>query len=162
MSAAPDADRTLALRQALGAFATGVTVVTVTDRDGARLGVTANSFASLSLQPPLILWNLQRESECRPVFDHAERFAVNVLSAAQQRTSARYAQKDDHVLDPAIYRLGDAGCPLLHDAHAWFECAREARHDGGDHVILIGRVLGYGRQDAEPLIFHGGQYRELR
>ena len=152
----------VALRNALGTFATGVTVVTVTDGDRARLGVTANSFASLSLEPPLILWNLQRQSECCSVFERAEHFAVNVLTAAQQDLSTRYAKKDDHVLDPAVYRLGKAGCPLLLDAHAWFECALEATHDGGDHVILVGRVLDYGREDSEPLIFHGGRYRALR
>ncbi len=150
-----------ALRQAMGAFATGVTVVTVVNEDGEELGLTANSFASLSLEPALISWNLQRNSECYAVFERARHFAVNVLSAAQQDLSARYARKDDHVLEAGIYDLGAAGCPILKRAHAWFECACEARHDGGDHVILVGRVLSYARQDSEPLVFYSGQYRSL-
>ncbi len=150
------------LRNALGRFATGVCVITAVSDDGMPLGLTANSFASVSLSPPLVLWSLQNNSEVFATFAGPRHFAINVLAAEQMELSNRYARKGDHVLEPAHFRYGRHGTPVLRDALVTFECDLHATHDGGDHVIIVGRVRELlTRPTGEPLVFYSGAYREL-
>lgn len=146
------------LRKALGRFATGVTVITTRASDGKLEGLTANSFAALSLDPPLVLWSLNRRSPSLPGFQQSGFFAVNVLSALQIDLSHRFATPSKDKYDGVSFELGLGGCPLLTDPLATFECETEAKVDGGDHVIFIGRVNRITWRDGEPLIFSGGQY----
>lgn len=151
----------LALRAALGRFATGVAIITCRDAHGAPVGLTANSFSALSLDPALVLWSLRRASASLPAFDAAPHFAVNVLAETQVELSRRFASKlpdkfaDGHWLDG----LGRA--PVLAGCAAVFECALEARHLVGDHVLYIGRVLRLADLAVAPLLFQGGHYRMM-
>lgn len=150
------------LRDALGQFATGVCLVTVNTVDGRALALTINSFASVSLEPALVLWSLQCSSDTYAEFAQAPQYAINVLSKDQEAHSNRYAMKDGHALDPAHYSLGENGAPVIGDALAVFECSRDAVHPGGDHVIIVGEVTRFWRADAGlPLLFYGGTYRRL-
>ena len=125
--------------------------------------MTVNSFASLSLDPPLLLWNLQNDSECFPAFEAADRFTVNVLADDQMDLSNQYAKKGAHTLDENHYRMGRNGCPVLRGALVSLECDLWRRYEGGDHVILVGLVKEMeNRPTGNPLLFYGGGYRELR
>ena len=151
------------LRNALGRFATGVCVISAVDKQGTAVGMTANSFSSVSLDPPLVLWSLQNTSEIFDTFATARRFAINVLAAEQVELSNQYARKGDHQLSPGHYCLGRNGSPLIRNALVSFECQLETTHQGGDHLIIIGRVMGMSsRPTGKPLLFHAGAYRELR
>lgn len=148
-------------RDALGRFATGVCVITTTDSQKA-VGMTVNSFASVSLDPPLVLWSLQNNSEMYDVFASPRHFAINILSKEQQGHSNAYAKKGDHLLQPDHYRIGKYGSPIIRDALTTLECELETSHDGGDHLIVIGRVRDmHTRPTGEPLLFFSGGYREL-
>ncbi len=155
-------DDTLALRAALGAFATGVTVVTALAPNGRHIGLTVSSFNVVSLEPPLIVWSLALRSHSLLAFREADRYVVNVLALDQAELSQRFAmpQEDKFANLDLAYGLG--GVPLLPGCCAWFECRNEAQYSGGDHLILIGQIERYVRTDKEPLIFHGGRYRTLR
>jgi flavin reductase (DIM6/NTAB) family NADH-FMN oxidoreductase RutF/DNA-binding MarR family transcriptional regulator len=151
------ADDQRGFRRALGQFATGVTVMTA--RSGARLaGVTANSFTSVSLDPPLVSWSLELKAQSLSVFREASHFAVNVLSADQVAMSTRFARSSLDKFSTEEWTPGRSGAPLLTGVAAQFECAREAEHQGGDHVILIGRVERFARFDREVLLFAHGRY----
>jgi flavin reductase (DIM6/NTAB) family NADH-FMN oxidoreductase RutF len=156
-----DAFDTLALRQALGEFATGVTVVTARSPDGRPVGITVNSFAAVSLEPPLVLWSLGRQSPLHEVFESCTHWAVNVLAAGQQALSERFSQPGTDRFADLEWKPGAGDTPLLAGCSAWFECRSEVRHPGGDHLILVGRVERFRRDARPPLIFHGGRYREL-
>ncbi|MFN2327955.1 MAG: flavin reductase family protein [Chromatocurvus sp.] len=150
------------LRNTLGQFATGVCLVTINGTDGRALALTINSFASVSLDPPLVLWSLQRDADTYTQFVNASEYAISVLTSAQQNHSNRYAMKDGHELDASHYTLGDNGAPVITGALAGFECSLDAVHPGGDHVILVGRVTRFWRgAPGEPLVFFGGGYRQL-
>lgn len=150
-------------RDALGSFATGVTVMTAVARDGRPLGVTISSFNSVSLEPPLIVWSLSTRSPRLAAFRSARHYAVNVLAAGQQAISDRFAAAEGgDPFDAVATYPGFAGVPLLAGCSAWFECANDRQHPGGDHLLFLGRVLRFARGEAsEPLIFHGGGYRRL-
>ncbi len=148
-----------ALRDALGCFATGITVVT-TLTDGRPLGMTANSFASVSMDPPLVLWSPARKSARFPAFEAATHFAIHVLAADQQSLSNRFAQ-DGLNFEGFDWSPGIGGVPLFEGCTARFECAHSAGHDGGDHLIMVGEVLRFSGTDAAPLLYHRGQYRVL-
>lgn len=151
------------LRNALGQFPTGVTVITAHVPGQAPMGMTANSFASVSLDPALVLWSIQKDSDCFKTFEQATHYGVNVLSADQQALSNQYAKKGAHDLDPAHYRIGKTSCPVLKNALVSFECKITERLEGGDHIILLGEVLELNKGvDNKPLVFHAGQYRELK
>lgn len=151
------------LRNALGRFATGVCLITAVTDEGEPLALTANSFSSVSLDPPLVLWNLQNNSEVFAVYSGAKHYAINVLAGNQQELSSRYARKGDHVLDPEHFTLGEnGGAPIITDALVSFECTLDATHPGGDHLIIVGRVDAMNvRPEGEPLVFYSGAYRAL-
>lgn len=152
---------TLGLRQALGNFATGVTVVTARAGDGQLVGLTVNSFASVSLDPPLVLWSLELDSPSVKVFEACSHYAINVLAADQAGISQRFSLSQADKFVGVDWTLGLGNTALLANCCAWFECRNEMRHIGGDHLILIGRVERFVRAEANPLIFHGGRYRQL-
>jgi flavin reductase (DIM6/NTAB) family NADH-FMN oxidoreductase RutF len=149
------------LRRALGQYATGVTVVTCLGPDGQRTGMTANSFTSVSMDPPLVLWCPAKKASSTPSFTAATHFAVNVLGAAQHHLSRQFASPAEAAEDkfegvPA--RPGLAGAPLLEGAVASFECRTVAVHDAGDHLILLGEVESFDSPGGPPLVFHSGLY----
>ncbi len=153
-----DASDRRRLRDAFGCFGTGVTIVSAAGPGGAPVGITANSFTSVSLDPPLLLFCLARGSRRLAAFEAAERFGVSVLHAGQEALSVAYAVSQP---GPATWRL-EQGVPVLDDAMASFVCAREAVHDGGDHLIFVGRVLSLAFDPAQdPLIFFQGRYRSV-
>jgi flavin reductase (DIM6/NTAB) family NADH-FMN oxidoreductase RutF len=149
------------LRRVLGSFATGVTIVTTRGEDGAPAGLTANSFSSVSLDPPLVLWSLARSSRLLPVFRAARHWAVHVLGEHQRALSDRFCARDGDRFAGLETDEGLAGVPLLPDCAAVLQCATATCHDGGDHLILIGEVLASERRDVPPLVFHGGRYVRL-
>ena len=147
------------LRRALAQFATGVAVITTRGEDGRRIGVTANSFTSLSLDPPLVLWCLQNDAPSRGAFDACTHFGVNVLAAHQHNLSRQFATPADDKFAGVETRDGSGGIPLLDGALAHFVCRNVRQLDAGDHVILIGEVERYETSPGEPLVFHAGSYR---
>jgi flavin reductase (DIM6/NTAB) family NADH-FMN oxidoreductase RutF len=148
------------LRDAFGCFSTGVTVVSAYGPGGAAVGLTANSFTSVSLDPPLVLFCLDRRSRRAPAFEAAPAFAVNVLHAGQEGVSKHFARGGTD--DEGASFIEWSGTPVLADAMAVFACRRHAVHDGGDHLVLIGRVervRSDPRQD--PLLYFQGRYRSV-
>lgn len=151
------------LRNALGCFPTGVCLITTTTGEQKALALTANSFASVSLDPPLVLWSLQNNSDVYDVFAAPRYFAINILASDQDALSNQYARKGEHDIDPAHYRLGKYGAPIIRGALVSFECELDATHEGGDHLIIVGRVRDMQtRPTGDPLLFHCGGYRQLR
>ncbi|MDZ4255307.1 MAG: flavin reductase family protein [Sulfuritalea sp.] len=148
-------------RDALGDFATGVTVITARGADGQPVGVTINSFTSVSLEPPLVLWNLGLHSPSLATFESCSHYAVNVLGADQADFSQRFAQSQADKFAGIDFKVGAGDAPLLPGCCAWFECRNELRYPGGDHLIFVGHVEGFRREQKPPLIFHGGRYRSL-
>lgn len=155
-------DAVRALRNTLGCFTTGVCIVTAREPDGAVIGLTINSFASVSLDPPLILWSLDRGSDRYEVFAKAERFGINVLQAEQQALSQTLSRKGAGRIEDDVLRDDRNGTPLIAGALAAMSCEIERRHDGGDHIILVARVLAHHHADrGEPLLYYRGRYRGL-
>jgi flavin reductase (DIM6/NTAB) family NADH-FMN oxidoreductase RutF/DNA-binding MarR family transcriptional regulator len=145
-------------RRALGQFATGVTIVTCRAEDGTPVGMTANSFSSVSLDPPLVLWSLDRRTRSFPHFAAAERFGFSVLSQEQVELSNRFAQHGADKFDGVDWTEGLGGVPLMPEPAATFECRRHAVFDGGDHLVIVGRVERFVRAERPGLVFHGGRY----
>lgn len=154
----PDRD----FRNALGAFGTGVTVITTRALDGSLHGLTANSFSAVSLQPRLVLWSQSLRTASHAAFDSATHFAVNVLSVRQVDLSRRFARTATDKFAGLAVTHGVGGSPLLAGAVATFECRSVARHPGGDHVIHVGEVLNYAYADGAPLLFVRGRYQTGR
>jgi flavin reductase (DIM6/NTAB) family NADH-FMN oxidoreductase RutF len=151
----PGPDTARAFRDALGRFATGVTVVTALTDEG-PVGITANSFASVSLDPPLVLWSPARASSRFPVFAAAEHFAIHVMGREHRDLAAHFVRHGRDFSGIAT-EPGPGDVPLLADCLARFACRTEARHDAGDHLIVVGRVLEAASRDGAPLVFcHGG------
>lgn len=149
-------------KEALGRYATGVTVVTARRDDGAPIGLTVNSFTSVSLQPPLILWCLANDSPNLSAFEHAEYFGVNVLAANQQWISDRFASRAENKFVGVGWYEGIAGVPLIEGAVAHLTCRKYSRHPGGDHIILVGEVERFHHVGGDPLVFLGGDYHVAR
>ncbi len=147
------------LRAALGRFPTGVTIVTARAADGAPVGLTVNSFNSVSLQPPLVLWSLALRSRARAVFEGAEHHAIHVLSTAQQELAERFARRDVERWSGVDWSPSADAVPLLPDCVAVFECRRRSAYVEGDHVIFVADVQRC-RYDAglAPLLYHGGRF----
>ena len=151
-----------ALRDAMGSFATGVTVVTCADDDGTPHGLTANSFTSVSLDPPLLLVCLAKSASSAKSLRSAEHFAVNVLRTEQRPASITFATRGEDRFGRTRWESGACGAPLLNGSLAQFECAHHAIHDGGDHWILVGRIERAGfEQGPDPLLYFRGKYRRL-
>jgi flavin reductase (DIM6/NTAB) family NADH-FMN oxidoreductase RutF len=146
-------------RTALGMFATGVTIVTARTAEGELVGLTANSFNSVSLDPPLVLWSLARAAASMPAFSAGSHYAINILGADQQELAKRFAAKGVDRFADVEFEEGVAGAPLLKGAAASFECFNRSRYEEGDHVIFVGEVERCThRPGASPLLFHGGKF----
>ena len=148
-------------RQALGQFATGVCLVTVDDPKLGPLATTVNSFSSVSLDPPLVLWSIQNSSDHLAVYTECLHFGISVMSSEQGALSSKYAQRGGHSAQAEHFTTGPQGEPQLIDALANFTCAAYAVHPGGDHQIIVGEVLQFESREADPLIFYNGGYRAL-
>jgi flavin reductase (DIM6/NTAB) family NADH-FMN oxidoreductase RutF len=156
-------DQALALRAALGRFATGVTIVTAKTAAGEPVGLTINSFTSVSLDPPLILFNIDKKAASLSALQAADAFAVNVLGSDQQELSHRFAFSQEDRWTGVAHRDGLGGAPLIEDTIARFECEPWATYEGGDHLIVVGRVARYGYDlGKDPLLFYGGRYADLQ
>ena len=150
------------LRAALGCFATGVTVVTCIAPDGQPVGFTANSFTSVSLDPPLLLVCIHKSAACAPCLTDASHFAVNVLQTGQQPASIRFATRDEDRFGTTPWSEGEFGPPILKDSLGVFECERFEVHEGGDHHIVVGKVLKASFDAGlDPLLYFRGSYRRL-
>lgn len=151
----------LAFRAALGKFATGVGLATVVDPDLGPLAMTINSFSSVSLQPPLVLWSIQLSSDHVQIYTESPRFGISLLSADQVEASERYARRGGHQIVAEHFEAGPHGEPRLRGAIAHFSCSLHDVFPGGDHHIIVGEVTEFSATDAEPLLFVSGGYRRL-
>jgi len=147
-----------AFRRALGNFATGVTIITTRAPDGANIGVTASSFSSLSLDPPLVLWSSIKETPSCKVFESASHFAVNILASDQLEMSNHFARQQEDKFDGVEWEAGIGGSPIFPDCAGRFQCESYDKLDGGDHWIFVGRVLAFDDFGRSPLCFHQGSY----
>ncbi|MBL0943819.1 MAG: flavin reductase family protein [Hydrogenophaga sp.] len=146
-------------RASLGMFATGVTIVTARTADGTLVGLTANSFNSVSLSPPLVLWSLAHRAGSMAAFRNGQHYAINVLAADQQALAERFAARDIDRWAGVAFSEGGNGAPLLQGAAAVFECFNRSQYTEGDHVIFVGEVERCAhRAEASPLLFHGGRF----
>ena len=152
----PAQDNRRAFRDALGRFGTGVTIITCDAGDG-PLGITANSFASVSLDPPLVLWSPAKSSSRYPFFMAADHFAIHVVGADQVSLCTAFA-RNGNAFEGSDWESGDHNVPLLNGCLSRFECTKVAEHDGGDHSIVVARVRRVTTQDGDPLLFFGGRY----
>jgi flavin reductase (DIM6/NTAB) family NADH-FMN oxidoreductase RutF len=151
---------TRAFRQALGSFPTGVAVVTA--GEGKHVGITVNSFTSVSLDPPLVLWCIDKKSDRFEAFTQAKSFTISILGTAHEAVSSRLAKQGAHHLDGIALLPTTLGPPALGDALAYFECEKDAVHNAGDHAILVGKVIRFARHEAgAPLVFFQGHYGAL-
>jgi flavin reductase (DIM6/NTAB) family NADH-FMN oxidoreductase RutF len=150
------------LRDALGCFATGVTVVTCVNDDGEPAGLTVNSFTSVSLDPPLLLVCLYKQAASAAALTRASHFAINVLQAGQQPASISFSTRDEDRFGKTPWSRGEAGAPILKDSLGVFECENYAVYDGGDHHILVGQVVKASFDASlDPLLYFRGSYRRL-
>jgi len=159
--AATPLDDSRALRAALGQFATGVAIVTARDGEGRRAGLTINSFAPVSLAPPLVLWSLGAAAASRPVFEAARHHAINVLAAAQEPLARRFAMRAADRFAGVAVREGPFDALLLDGALAHFVCLVRERREMGDHALFVSEVVHHCRAPGEPLIFHASAYRTI-
>ena len=150
-----------AFRSALGKFPTGVTVITCKKNDGEMIGMTASSFNSVSLDPPLVLWSVDKSARSAQAFTDSDDFAVHVLADDQQEMSNLFAKQGaDKFADVDVTEC-ENGVPLLEDYCARFRCTMEHQYEGGDHVIIVGRVVDFECNDKRPLVFQGGRYGKV-
>ncbi|HYQ52967.1 MAG TPA: flavin reductase [Pseudomonas sp.] len=147
-----------AFRTALGTFTTGVTIITTQAEDGTPVGITANSFNSVSLNPPLVLWSLSKNARSLPAFSEGRHWNVHVLSTEQESLSGRFARQGEDKFCELPFESGISGAPLLQDCTARFQCRTAFQYEGGDHVIFVGEVLAFDHSDRAPLAFQSGQY----
>ncbi len=148
-------------RAALSQFATGVTVITTRDESGGFFGLTASSFNSVSLTPPLVLWSLGGQSRGLPYFTGNSHYVINVLAADQAALAERFASRKEDRFDGVDYELSQTGLPILRGVSAWFECHNRSRYPEGDHVIFVGEVESCAFERKPALVFHGGRFAEL-
>jgi flavin reductase (DIM6/NTAB) family NADH-FMN oxidoreductase RutF len=145
-------------RQALSQFATGVTVITTRLADGSFRGLTASSFNSVSLEPPLVLWSLGSSANSLPIFSGNSHYVINVLSAGQQDLARRFSRRTDNPFEGVDYELSRTGQPILKGVTAWFECHNRSRYPEGDHVIFVGEVEECSLEPQPALLFHHGKF----
>jgi len=148
-------------RNALGQFPTGVTVITTRSESSAPVGVTASSFNTVSLDPPLVLWSIDKSSSSLNDFSRYGYYAVNVLAEGQESLSNNFAKTSEDKFANVDFESGSHDLPLLPEVAAQFQCSLEHEYDGGDHIIMVGRVIEYKNLEKAPLVFHGGGYRSL-
>jgi flavin reductase (DIM6/NTAB) family NADH-FMN oxidoreductase RutF len=146
------------LRNALGSFATGVTIITTRDRDGKPHGMTANSFTSVSLSPPLVLWSSSLYAQSLPAFQESPHFCVNILAYDQIELSNKFAKQAAAKFVDVDHIIPESGAPVIVGSAAHFECRNEFRHYGGDHIIFIGHVERFAYTDKPTLLFCRGKY----
>jgi flavin reductase (DIM6/NTAB) family NADH-FMN oxidoreductase RutF len=156
--AAAQAFDTAHFRQALSQFATGVTVITTRLADGSFRGLTASSFNSVSLNPPLVLWSLGESASSMPIFSGNSHYVINVLGAEQAHLAQLFARRSENPFEQVDYTLSRTGHPILKGASAWFECHNRSRYPEGDHVIFVGEVEHCAFSPQAPLIYHGGRF----
>ena len=157
--ALPPVFSTSEFRMSLGMFATGVTIVTARTATGALVGLTANSFNSVSLEPPLVLWSLARVAGSMAAFSTGSHYVINILAADQKELAERFALRGADRLSGVAFTEGVAGSPLLAGAAATFECFNRSRYEEGDHVIFVGEVERCAhREGVAPLLYHGGRF----
>ncbi|NVK43286.1 MAG: flavin reductase family protein [Oceanospirillaceae bacterium] len=149
------------LRNTLGTFATGVTVVTAIGEAQEAIGITANSFSSLSLEPPLILWSLALKSPSLGAFAGGRAFVINILDRDQEALAMQFARPSDDKFAGVSHRMNDAGVPLLDGALAQLECRVEFTRGAGDHLLIVGRVERFSKAEGEPLLFYKGAFQQL-
>src|ERR1700704_2200533 len=147
-----------AFRHALGTYGTGVTVITAAGTDGKPYGLTCNSFASVSLNPPLVLWSLGMFSQGLSIFQNASHFAVNVLGASQRDLATKFAKASEDKFAGVEWTPGLGNAPVLADSVANFQCRAANRYYGGDHIIFLGAVEAYAYNRQEPLLFARGGF----
>ncbi|MDG1281579.1 MAG: flavin reductase family protein [Pseudorhodobacter sp.] len=152
----PDAENARAFRDALGRFATGIAVITTQTADG-PVGFTANSFASVSLDPPLVLWSPAKSSARYPVFAEAQHYTIHILGADQADLCLRFV-RGGAGFEGLRTETNAEGTPIIPGTLARFDCAQSATHDGGDHLIVVGRVLRAAATAGDPLVFSQGAY----
>lgn len=157
-SAGPPEFDTLHFRQALSQFATGVTVITTRLPDGSFLGLTASSFNSVSLDPPLVLWSLSQNASSLPVFSGNTHYVINILSGDQARLAERFSMRVENRFEGVDFTLSHTGLPILKGAAAWFECHNRSRYPEGDHVIFVGEVERCDVAAQSALVFHNGKF----
>lgn len=157
----PEFDATY-FRAALSQFATGVTVITTRLPDGRFFGLTASSFNSVSLDPPLVLWSLAREASSMPLFSDNSHYVINVLSAGQAALAERFSRRMEDRFEGVPFTLSRTGLPILQGAAAWFECHNRSRYPEGDHVIFVGEVESCGADSHPALVFHGGRFSSTK
>jgi flavin reductase (DIM6/NTAB) family NADH-FMN oxidoreductase RutF len=145
-------------RRALSQFATGVTVITTRLDNGAFLGLTASSFNSVSLTPPLVLWSLSNNATSMPVFSGNSHYVINVLAAGQEELAQRFARRMTDRFEGVDFTLSRSGLPILNGVAAWFECHNRSRYPEGDHVIFVGEVETCEVAPKGAMIFHGGRF----
>lgn len=145
-------------RNALSQFATGVTIITTRLPDGSFLGLTASSFNSVSMNPPLVLWSLAQTANSLPVFSGNSHYVINVLAAGQTDLAERFSRRVDNRFEGVEYQLSRTGLPILNGAAAWFECHNRSRYPEGDHVIFVGEVERCDLQAQPALVFHAGRF----
>jgi flavin reductase (DIM6/NTAB) family NADH-FMN oxidoreductase RutF len=145
-------------RDALAQFATGVTVIAARRADGRYAGFTANSFNSVSLEPPLVVWSLHRRAQSLVAYESAKRYVINVLAHDQIALARRFSLPHADRFEGVSFRLGVADAPLIEGCIAWFECRHHAMHRAGDHVLFIGQVETCERRNGAGLVFHHGRY----
>jgi flavin reductase (DIM6/NTAB) family NADH-FMN oxidoreductase RutF len=148
-------------RAALSQFATGVTIITTRDQDGSFFGLTASSFNSVSLTPPLVLWSLGQKSRSMPLFAENSHYVINVLAADQAELAERFASRLDDRFSGVDFSLSQNGLPILGGVSAWFECHNRSRHPEGDHVIFVGEVERCGFAEGQPLVYQASQFGTL-
>ena len=148
-------------RQALAQFATGVTIITTRLPDGSFFGMTASSFNSVSLSPPLVLWSLSLGASNLVAFTDNSHYVINVLAAGQEAIAEQFARRMEDRFEGIEFELSRTGLPVIKGAAAWFECHNRSRYPEGDHVIFVGEVERCGVQPQEPLVFHGGRFASL-
>ncbi|MES2536550.1 MAG: flavin reductase family protein [Pseudomonadota bacterium] len=148
-------------RRALSQFATGVTVITTRLPDGSFAGLTASSFNSVSIDPPLVLWSLGQAASSMPAFTDTSHYVINVLAAGQDELATRFSRRLDNRFEGVDFELSRTGLPILKGVAAWFECHNRSRYPEGDHVIFVGEVERCDVQPQAPLVFHGGRFVSL-
>lgn len=147
-----------AFRSALGKFTTGVAIATTTDSTGRPVGITINSFSSVSLAPPMVLWSIAKESLSLSAFEHNDYFAVTILTAKQKKYSQRFSRRGVDKFADVVCKEGIGGVPLFKNFSAQFQCRKAHQYEGGDHYIFVGEVLAFEATESPPLVFYGGQY----